>query len=1350
MKRKFLAALLALVMVFSMIPVSASAKEAKDTDKGVTFEYSDTTLSGLYGTFTVTALAPDGTQYSQITVSDFYKSGSQKNTWTINSDTYEIASISLSNGVLSSHSISENKHSVDFRCTFTQDSSTLTVQLAEHFDESQVAIEGEEIKHNGIFYYDISEVEALKMVGKSLNWQLPDSITIDGITLRYVQTNVLQPTEGFTKLDGYYENGYIDYWEADAQNGSGLATPYNIRQIEIRYNDTETAIIPYTDLKYVRVANRTSRYEIQSNDASHSIVAFYNEAESDTGNDYSLYAVRFVETGNSIGKSKMPPDPKYADHLYYEFTGWTIGYNGGAPFHENTTVTDDTVVYAQKKTTTSTSSEIHVMNENGELINRYIELFNASHPGSSITAESIDMGSIKITVYGQGDEHTNPDYNLSLEQNGWREEDSYYFVYNYLSGVGEQDNTPIAVNEITKIVIDAKDTDGNTLDPVTINRGSANGEFDATTGAGGASGYIIELYIKAAPTAPTDDELLDDPDIDGDLAILGENAVKVTCTNNEAEHKAQTYGLIANTNGQTDSYTIGAVTALADGGYTCTITVNNEPYVAEYGENHTLAENEPESQNIVLTWDSDSNTWIAPSELPVNFNVTCTTEPGGGDEDEPNVPTDDELKAALSGMIQVDCITNEEQHLVESYGVIDGGINRPDPDEVTKNGETYTYTVTVDSAKYLGKYSSEYGNHELVSTGTITITLQYDAEKETWYVDTPVTIEVKCDSGTTDPEKPDEDAVIKLLGNEAVLVQCDVADSGHARRYYPLLSGTFTIGDVENNTVKVTVDSNEYLKEYTLYSGKEHSEVIAQDEHYFTLTWSGSEWTVSGAPVTFTVHCSTSEEPEKPAAPDVVKLLGTNAVEVLCVTNNSVHGSKTYGLLDGGYMEQGPEWIQGEEDGYWQYVVTIDAGFYQAQFNTDTKSKHDLASPAETYLPITLIYRDNTWVIEGTEPYTTIKLVCDSEEPTLPEKPDDETIYDIFNGNKPVILACVTENSGHEEQAFDLLTNSYDIGEVKEIDGRYLCDITIVNVQDYIDIYNENTDKEHSLSPNQPNQVLTLKYADGEWAIDDDGTVYYTVACEDTSTEPTPDPDPTPDPTPTPGPGGGDKPPYIPPVDPDDSGVSDLLNTDDHIQYLFGYPEGTFGPENNMTRAEVAQMFYNLLLDQDVTITKTFDDVPAGAWYAKAVNTLASLGVVSGVGNGDFEPERSITRAEFTSIAMKFAEGKTGGTNIFSDVKSTDWFYRAVVNSTQYGWIHGYGDGTFRPNNPITRVEVTAIVNNMLGREADVDFVTEHYDELNHFSDLEVSHWGYYHIVEATNDHDYTKPSSGENWTELN
>lgn len=399
----------------------------------------------------------------------------------------------------------------------------------------------------------------------------------------------------------------------------------------------------------------------------------------------------------------------------------------------------------------------------------------------------------------------------------------------------------------------------------------------------------------------------------------------------------------------------------------------------------------------------------------------------------------------------------------------------------------------------------------------------------------------------------------------------------------------------------------------------------------------------------------------------------------------------------------------------------------------------------------------------GTENIIQI-LVNDAPSKPTEDELDEDDLNEILGG--AITVQCVSEEE-HEYKTLtmdELLENAYSV--TKNANGTYT---VTLDGDKYASAYGTYVSAKIDMGENIPHQLvteedaaftITLKHDGIKWTFTPDPIVIE-VTCEDGSGEeptPTPDPDPTPEPTPTPTPTpdpGDDNnppyiPPYIPPVDPDDSGVSDLLNTDDHIQYLFGYPEGTFGPENNMTRAEVAQMFYNLLLDQDVTITKTFDDVPANAWYAKAVNTLASLGVVSGVGNGDFEPERSITRAEFTSIAMKFAEGKTGGTNIFSDVKSTDWFYRAVVNSTQYGWIHGYGDGTFRPNNPITRVEVTAIVNNMLGREADVDFVTEHYDELNHFSDLVVTHWGYYHIVEATNDHDYTKPSSGENWTELN
>lgn len=1230
MKRKFLAALLALVMVFSMIPVSASAA----------------------GNVIVTGDDP----------------------------------------------ITDNDRSVSFHLYTTQLYKLIMLEdnsATADSDVSGVSL----LLYNGFGVLDRTELSLRKI--------------------------------GATKAE-------TDYFEYSDTNRGHALEPNNIEGLKISYSTGDSQKeITIDASKLLLHCKRgalglTADYTIMSSNTDKSIVAFYDNGGNAQQVAYSLWDAYIVETNSTLGDTNWPKDPDYIGESY-TFFGWDEYKGGGKPFSQASVVTGDTQVFSQKTTTTGEHSglHIHVMNRENTLKNRFVELYNATN-NDSITISNVNWGTTQITLVGNNGEKSNPQYNLGATPNQWGKDDEYYWVQNPDADEETfgtpQYNKHIPPDAIVAIEV-AAEVNG-VMSTVTMYRGVNCGEFSVAF----IDDELFEIVTQAAPTPPTGTEL-EDPD---DNAIFPAGAVTIDCTNEQADHTDKTYSLIAGT------YTVSkSATWVSDGEgsgyYTAEVTIDFDKvgqYVSQYATEyvdvtHTLVP-EQGDKTITLIWQNGK--WVtADGSAPVTYNVACDTEP---EDETPEKPNDTWIANNIE--VNVNCV--EEKHDPKQYN-----LEKYTSTDVEKDDEGYFFTITIDANDYVAKYINDVESYHLLdSDESLTVTVRYtekDANDGHWEANpSSVTINVKCDSGTTDPEKPDGDTIIGLLGNEAVLVQCDVADSGHARRYYPLLSGTFTIGDVENNTVKVTVDSNEYLKEYTLYSGKEHSEVIAQDENYFTLTWSGSEWTVSGAPVTFTVHCSTSEEPEKPAAPDVVKLLGTNAVEVLCVTNNSVHGSKTYGLLDGGYMEQGPEWIQGEEDGYWQYVVTIDAGFYQAQFNTDTTSKHNLASPAETYLPITLVYRDSAWAIEGTRPYATIKLVCDSEEPTLPEGPDDDTIYNIFNGNKPVILACVTENSGHEEQAFDLLTNSYNIGEVKEIDGRYLCDITIVNVQDYIDIYNENTDKEHSLSPNQPNQVLTLKYADGEWAIDDDGMVFYKVACEDTSTEPTP----------TPGPGGGDKPPYIPPVDPDDSGVSDLLNTDDHIQYLFGYPEETFGPENNMTRAEVAQMFYNLLLDQDVTITKTFGDVPANAWYAKAVNTLASLGVVSGVGNGDFEPERSITRAEFTSIAMKFAEGKTGGTNIFSDVKSTDWFYRAVVNSTQYGWIHGYGDGTFRPNNPITRVEVTAIVNNMLGREADVDFVTEHYDELNHFSDLAVSHWGYYHIVEATNDHDYTKPSSGENWTELN
>ena len=216
------------------------------------------------------------------------------------------------------------------------------------------------------------------------------------------------------------------------------------------------------------------------------------------------------------------------------------------------------------------------------------------------------------------------------------------------------------------------------------------------------------------------------------------------------------------------------------------------------------------------------------------------------------------------------------------------------------------------------------------------------------------------------------------------------------------------------------------------------------------------------------------------------------------------------------------------------------------------------------------------------------------------------------------------------------------------------------------------------------------------------------------------------------------------------NGVDRWLNTRDHIAYLSGYPDGTFGPDRNMTRAEVAQMFYALLNDQNVPATVSFSDVPDGAWYADAVETLASLGMFTSYPDGTFHPNSTITRAEFAAAALSFADMAPSARCSFPDVSAQDWFYPYVASAAEYGWIGGYPDGTFRPSGSITRAEVAVIVNHMLGRTPDQSFVDRSLDRLVSFSDLNSSHWAFYPIMEASNSHGHIKAGGSEQWTGIN
>ena len=219
--------------------------------------------------------------------------------------------------------------------------------------------------------------------------------------------------------------------------------------------------------------------------------------------------------------------------------------------------------------------------------------------------------------------------------------------------------------------------------------------------------------------------------------------------------------------------------------------------------------------------------------------------------------------------------------------------------------------------------------------------------------------------------------------------------------------------------------------------------------------------------------------------------------------------------------------------------------------------------------------------------------------------------------------------------------------------------------------------------------------------------------------------------------------------DPEATGVANWLNTVDHGNFLNGYSNGTFRPDANMTRAQAAQMFYNLLLDKDVPSTASYSDVAADAWCTEAVRVMSALGIVTGYADGTFRPNEPITRAQFAVIAMRFTDVTAPVGQSFSDVPSTAWYYDEVMGAAGFGWLSGYSDGTFRPNHPITRAEVAVITNRMLGRSADEAYINSHLLGIQQFTDLGLPHWAFYDIMEAANSHDYRKESGVEYWQSI-
>ena len=216
--------------------------------------------------------------------------------------------------------------------------------------------------------------------------------------------------------------------------------------------------------------------------------------------------------------------------------------------------------------------------------------------------------------------------------------------------------------------------------------------------------------------------------------------------------------------------------------------------------------------------------------------------------------------------------------------------------------------------------------------------------------------------------------------------------------------------------------------------------------------------------------------------------------------------------------------------------------------------------------------------------------------------------------------------------------------------------------------------------------------------------------------------------------------------------IAGIFNRVDHYAYVWGYPDGTVQPNANITRAEITALFTRLLL-QDVWLkykceTNNFEDVLNNAWFHGDVSTMANMNVIGGYPDGTFKPNDPITRAEFAAIISKFDQYEIKNRNRFPDIAG-HWAEEAILEVAEAGWVGGYEDGTFRPEKNLTRAETMVIINKMLGRTP--QSVDDLLDGMITWPDnADPTAWYYIDVQEATNGHDYTKHANGcETWTLL-
>lgn len=1383
LKRKLTAILLTFAMLFSLMPVLPQTAEAAEAQGNgyVTLSYDNE--GAIEKNITVNVFY-DGNQVDTFSVNDAKAAGNSIKIAVNNPNEYEIENIQPSHGTVTEKNVSSNQAS--FRWTFDGDSAAIMVDLCEPF-EAPTDIENE--LNSTTVRYNISEAQLLKMLYVSGVTDVSATTEIESVQPLWVESFGATSNQEFDFIGVTAGN---DYWELPAiTSDSGDPSdvnPENLRGFKITYNsggEDQVVTVYSKDMSFVGV-NTGLYYQVSSNHNDVHAVAFYNESDLNTADQYDLYAIRFVvDPDQNIGEKNMPEDPVYNEALTdYKFVNWEIdayyGDNGEA-FLATTIVDRDMNVYAHKVSSSySGGTYIRLMNkydgEINQLIDRLVEGYNDKY-NANILADQIDESTIKVRVYGVNNEYTNENY----YSNDWSGTE-YYLVHNYDApgvpgGIDVNQNTHVGFNEVSSVTVYFSLNGEKDIATIEIPVGNNAGDLAKMMKGVGAD-HILQLYViqegqvVSGESEDPDPEPPVEPTID-ELRSLIE--VAVNCQADEEHNKGSNAGTYALAE---DTYDV----IVDPDTNTATVTVQGQPYVNLLTKDFGVHQISGDISKQVVAKYTDEG-WVlnnpsAATPMVLTFSATCsggtTPEPGDSitaftkdvvtaEVTEPALEIPEDVKISYPAGENNTVTAHEGDNVTLLYkitvegkkdttftvkddGAIFVGVS-PDVEVTDKSGE---FTATIPEGGKVDLYviktftdikldASPLTNEATISINDGSITQGEDSDEE------EVPVEVIPD-GPTDEE-------LEAL-NLKVKLDC-VSNVGHSDGTYELTAESCSyekdkIAADSNGiyTVPVVVDSAFYLDKYNEDSKYEGHTISEKDQpvKMVTLTYQNNVWTVedNDKVVVFAVVC----DAQKPGD-YVVDQFGKALVETVEEANKAgITNATNYN-----YPKNGVVTIERGKDITLLYKLTIE-GKANVEFNvTDQGTK--------LVLPVDGSIAQNGDVYSGT-------IGADGSTTFYVAKTFDAADITLDDQKNPVLVnsaSIVADTDGDGKPDPDDESGVKPGEEDKDEETDVTTEFTLTFEYDHayaLDANNERISEGQTITVDcgddfdftaRPNSgyILDVPTIDGRAELKVNTSTNFTV--ENIISDVVVFVDATKQ-------GGGI---IVVPGGDDDDNLGDNdgpsgLNTEDHFSYVVGYEDGMVKPQRSITRAEVATIFYRLLED-DVrddydTTRNNFSDVTSDSWYNQTVSTLASMGILKGYEDGTFRPNASITRAEFAAIATRFFE-ETGATyepGTFTDVTGDEWFAGAIMDAVNLGLIGGYEDGTVRPNNNITRAEACAIVNRTLGRVPDADHLLPA-DEMTTWPDNPSSAWFYADMQEATNGHEYewiTEDGNKiEEWTDI-